>query len=336
MTRIVIALSLAAASLLGPVVLAQGARGTIAGIVTDNEGPVHTADVEATNKATSTVYPARTDVRGRYSISVPPGTYDVAVLPLGFRTERKAEDNKVVEAGRTLSLDFALTRGNDAVVGDDAAFLALRRKYIDVTGPMPRASDGTPDLSGVWNANVDPNPAPPPLLPWAEKEWKQRQANDFKDLPSSFCLPEDPSWSTPILQKIVQTPTLIVMLNEGTPGFRQIFLDGRPHPKDPDPTWQGHAIGRWEGDTLVVETVGFNDKSWLLPEGFPHTDQMRMIERYRRLDLGNMTREVSIIDPGAFTKPLERRIAWQLTPGEDLLESICTENNKFLENISSK
>ena len=336
MTRIAIALSLAAASWVGPAVLAQGARGTIAGIVTDNEGPVHTADIEARNKATSTIYRARTDVRGRYTVSVPPGTYEVAVLALGFRTDRKAEDDKVVEAGKTLSLDFVLPRSNDAVVGDDAAFVAIRKKYIDLKGPLPRAANGKPDLSGVWNANVDGNPAPPPLLPWAEQEWKRRQATDFKELPSSFCLPDDPSWSTPIPQKIVQTPTLIVMLNEGVPGFRQIFLDGRPHPKDPDPTWQGHSIGRWEGDTLVVDTIGFNDKSWLLPEGFPHTDQMRIIERYRRLDLANLTREVTIIDPGAFTKPLERRIAWHLAPGEELLESICNENNKFLENISNQ
>jgi len=335
-TRFAIALSLAVASLIGPAVLAQSARGTIAGSVSDNDGPVYTADIEARNKVTGTVYRAQTDVRGRYSISVPPGTYEVAVPQLGFRTERKAEDNKVVAAGKTLSLDFALQRGNDGVVGDDAAFVAVRKKYIGLKGPLPRAATGKPDLSGVWNANIDDNPAPPPLLPWAEKEWKQRQASDFKDLPSSVCLPNDPAWSSPILQKIVQTPTLIVMLNEGVPGYRQIFLDGRPHPKNPDPTWQGHSVGRWDGDTLVVDTVGFNDKSWLLPEGLPHTDQMHIIERYRRVDLANMTREVTVIDPGAFTKPLERRIAWQLAPGEELLESICTENNKFLENISNK
>ena len=108
------------------------------------------------------------------------------------------------------------------------------------------------------------------------------------------------------------------------------------HPKRSRyPTWHGaldRADGR--GDTLVVDTVGFNDKSWLMPEGFPHTDQMHMIERYRRVDLAKLTRDVTMIDPGTFTKPLERRIAWQLAPGEELLESICNENNKFLENIS--
>ena len=85
-----------------------------------------------------------------------------------------------------------------------------------------------------------------------------------------------------------------------------------------------------------MDTVGFNDKSWLLLEGLPHTDQMHIIERYRRVDLANMTREVTVIDTGTFTKPLERRIAWQLAPGEELLESICNENNKFLENITNK
>ena len=127
MTRFAIALSLVA-SLIGPAVLAQGARGTIAGSVSDNDGPVHTADIEARNKVTGTVYRAQTDVRGRYSLSVPPGTYEVAVLPLGFRTDRKVEDSKVVEAGKALSLDFALARGNDAVVGDDAAFVAIQEE----------------------------------------------------------------------------------------------------------------------------------------------------------------------------------------------------------------
>src|SRR5437867_10727350 len=140
------------------------------------------------------------------------------------------------------------------------------------------------------------------------------------------------SWWRPY--KIVQTPSLIVELFEFVGGFRQIFLDGRKHPADPDPTWLGHSIGRWEGDTLVIDTIGVNDRSWL-PAFLPHTEMLHMIERYRRPDLAHLNIDVAIEDPGTFTKPWQLHMVWTLAPREEIEEAVC-ENNKYIENTRPK
>jgi len=157
-------------------------------------------------------------------------------------------------------------------------------------------------------------------------------------MPSSRCLPYDPSPSVAWLYRIVQTRSMVVQLFEHEPHYRQVFLDGRGHPADLDPTWMGHSIGKWEKDTLVVDTVGFNDKSWLLvgSGNLPHTDRLHMTERYRRPDLGHLTVDLILDDPGTFTRPVERHMNWILALGEEILENICTENNKFLENAGLK
>jgi hypothetical protein len=170
-------------------------------------------------------------------------------------------------------------------------------------------------------------------LPWAAEKYKQMLASDFKDLPSAFCLPDDPAWTVPLLYRIVQTPGIIVMITEAEPHYRQIFMDGRPHPADLDPTWMGHSIGRWEGDTLVVDTAGFNDKTTVFYMSLPHTDRLRVVERFTRTDLAHLKHEVTVTDPGAFTKPMVWNAEWQYAPGEEILEAVCNENNRYLENI---
>jgi len=117
-------------------------------------------------------------------------------------------------------------------------------------------------------------------------------------------------------------------------GFRQIFLDGRKHPADPDPTWLEHSIGRWEGDTLVIDTIGVNDRSWL-PAFLPHTEMLHVIERYRRPDLAHLNIDVSIEDPGTFTKPWQLHMVWTLAPREQIEEAVC-ENNKYIEKTRPK
>jgi hypothetical protein len=239
----------------------------------------------------------------------------------------------MVHAGAVTQLDIMLTKGNFGVIGDDNAYLAIRSKYANVRGPAPRTPDGRPDLSGVWNGTSDPNPAPAALLPWAEEVQRQRYSNGLRDAPFGFCLPGIPTPTIPLFYKFVQTRGLMVVLFEHEPHYRQIFLDGRAHPKDADPTWMGHSVGKWERDTLAVETTGFNDKTWLIfATGLPHTEMLRMIERYRRLDLGHLQVDLTLEDPGAFTTPIERHMIWELAPGEEILESICNENNKFPEN----
>jgi hypothetical protein len=172
------------------------------------------------------------------------------------------------------------------------------------------------------------------MLPWAVAEWNRRRERSFEGMPTARCLPFDPSMTHPVLYKIIQTRSVLVHLFEQEPHYRQTFLDGRSHPKDADPTWMGHSIGRWEKDALVIDTVALNDKSWLL-QGIwlPHTEMLRIVSRYTRPDLGHLKIDVTLEDPATFTEPVQRHVVWQLAPGEELLENICNENNKFQEYV---
>lgn len=319
-------------------VLAQGSTGAIGGVVTSSDGPVAGVTVQAKQRATGKVFTASTTKSGEYKVAgLPEGAYDIYIPMIGLATNPFTKENVVVKGSETTTVDVTLRKGNQAVLGDDNAYLAIRAKYADVRGPAPRASDGHPDLSGMWNVNVDPNPGPVSMLPWAERVVSERRANNMRDTPAAFCLPEEPMPTFPLFRKIVQTKTLIVELLEQEPHYRQIFLDGRAHPKDADPTWMGHSVGKWEKDTLVVDSAGFNDKSWILfPLGLPHTEMMHVVERYRRPDLARLLVDVTIEDPGTFTAPIERHMTWQLAPGEEILEAICTENNKFEANAGLK
>ena len=324
--------------LCGSIGHAQNGSGTIRGAVTLPDGPVARATVQARNGSSGKTFVATSDNAGQFALTgLPEGTYEVSVPQIGLASTRVVKPNIIVQAGKTTALDIALEKGNFGVVGDDNAYLAIRNKYTNVRGAAPRMADGRPDLSGVWNGNVDPNPAPTALLPWANDVLNQRRATAFRDHPMGFCLPGDPTPTLPVLYKFVQTRGLLLQLFEQEPHYRQIFLDGRAHPKDADPTWMGHSIGRWEKDTLVVDTTGLNDKSWIIfGTGLPHTEMLHMVERYRRPDLGHLTIDLTLEDPGAFTKPIERHMTWELAPGEEILEAICTENNKFRENAGIK
>ena len=158
----------------------------------------------------------------------------------------------------------------------------------------------------------------------------------MKDQPSAQCLPMGVLLLTPILNKIVQTPRLLVVLQEVTAGFRQVFLDGRDHPKDLEPTWNGHSIGQWRGDTLVVETVGYNDRGWLDGAGHPRTARLRVIEEYQRPDLGHLEIKTTFDDPGAYAKPWTAKQVADLAPNEEIQEFLCNENNQDLTHLIGK
>jgi hypothetical protein len=199
--------------------------------------------------------------------------------------------------------------------------------------PVPRLA-GRPDLSGLWLVDIDPFPEQPEALPWAEEVARQRRANDGRDHPHTRCLPDAPpvpGGSPPFMGKYVQTPNLLVILFEDTPGFRQAFLDGRSHPAVPNPSWMGHSIGRWDGDTLVVDTIGFNAEGW--NDLYPRTERMRLEERYTRPDYGHLDVQVTIDDPGVFTKPWVQHRRFDLAPQEELIEFVC-ENNKWAPAIA--
>jgi hypothetical protein len=217
------------------------------------------------------------------------------------------------------------------------------KKAPDVVKPVPKLADGTVDLSGVWTGGGD---APIPRLlkngeldtllqPWAKQKMASiKEADD----PYFYCMPGGPLRITGgFAWRLVQAPTEhathIFMLQEGNAhSYRQIFMDGRKHPDDPNPTWYGHSIGHWEGPTLVIDTVGLNDKFWLDSAGTPHTEKLHMIERYTRTDYNTLRRVVTIDDPGTFTKPFDVTFTAKLsTPDSEIIEYFCIENNQWGE-----
>ena len=232
----------------------------------------------------------------------------------------------------------------------------------DLTGPAPKTADGRPDLSGLWQ-NVMTFPRtdsvsgtggspradrtipvimtlfwnikyglkePVPLTPWAADLQKRREADNNKDNPDALCLPMGfmQFHNHPQPRKIVQTPTLVLIIYEANDGLRQIFLDGRPLPNnDPQPWWYGYSVGRWEGDTLVVETSGLRDGGWLDVVGTPLTDAARVTERFRRPNFGSLEIQVTVDDHKAFTRPWTVTINQRVMLDTELIEFICNENN---------
>ncbi|HTA44996.1 MAG TPA: carboxypeptidase-like regulatory domain-containing protein [Bryobacteraceae bacterium] len=315
---------------------AQSSSGGLAGTVSYPEGSfVAQAPIQLQNKETGAVARASSAANGRYSFTgLAPGFWEfsVAVPCCAYARFTKVIN---IERGKTAELNVRLVETiNGSTLGDDPGRLAslmVQRNKVP-SGPAPRTREGKPDLSGIWVVTNDPFPQPPEVMPWVEAIVKQRATDVGKDHPHNHCLPGSPpvpASSAPFIAKMVQTPGLIVMLFEDNPGFRQIFIDGRSHPADFDPSWMGHSTGKWEGDTLVVDTVGFNERIWIgPPQGlYPHTAKLHLIERYRRPDLGHIEVQATFEDPGAFVKPLRETEKWDLAPQEELLEYVC-ENNK--------
>jgi len=215
----------------------------------------------------------------------------------------------------------------------------------DLTAPAPRTADGHLDLSGVWMPNTrflqdlaaDMKPGDVPYQPWAAELVKAR-ANGArgKDDPAAACVPGMPKLIVlPYPYKIFQVPGQIVVLYEGFTTFRQIFMDGRELPRDPQPSWMGYSVGKWDGDTLVVDTVGINEKTWMDNAGRPHTDALHTIERYHRTSFGTLDVTLTIDDPKAYTRPWTvNESPSRLILGQDLLEYVCTENNKDIEHLA--
>jgi hypothetical protein len=209
---------------------------------------------------------------------------------------------------------------------------------IDVKAPAPRTPSGTVDLSGIWQTDLkynfdlaaDLQPGAVVMLPWAQAIFAERRDTNGKDDPEGFCMP--PGFprvnGVPFPQKIIQLPGAIVILYETRTTFRQIFLDSNHTlTNDPQPTWMGYSKGRWDGDTLVVETTGFNEKTWLDDAGHPHTEQMTVTERFRRPSFGQLLVDITIDDAKTYTKPWTVTQAFQLIADGELIEYVCNENN---------
>jgi hypothetical protein len=226
----------------------------------------------------------------------------------------------------------------------------------DVDAPAPKTADGKPDLSGLWRgvgafgqqgAPPAPTSGPPlatfrdigagfkdglPLTPWGAEVLKKRKADNSKDNPEAHCLPmgivQFHTQGAP--RKFYQTPRALVILYEASSGIRQIFTDGRPLPdNDPQPWWYGYSTGKWDGDTLVVQTSGLRDDGWLDIFGSPLTDAAKLTERFRRVSFGRMEIDVTVDDPKAYTRPWTVRVNQQIMVDQELLEFICLENQRF-------
>lgn len=190
-----------------------------------------------------------------------------------------------------------------------------------------------PDISGVWlvdsfQPRLFPNGGAP-FTPWAEARFKA--TNLQKDDPNLGCLPEGvPRFmlAVPYPMQIFQTPQEILIIHEGVSVLRQIHMN-REHLKDLDASYAGDSIGKWEGDTLVVDTIGFNDKTWLDGGGLPHSEALHVIERIRRMDHDTLVEDITVEDPMAYAKPLAAHEVFKLKPGWEIREFVCEENNKY-------
>jgi len=224
---------------------------------------------------------------------------------------------------------------------------------VNMTARVPRLS-GKPDLSGLWQVQGQPR-APGALFGLGESENSRYFINVLADFPPNDlpltpaglgrwkhntqpttpspivnCLPDGMPHGNVLPQpfKVIHSTGVIVLLYEVGTTFRQVFMDGRKLPVDPSPTWQGYSVGRWEDDTLVVDTIGFNDRSWLDVRGTPHSEEMRVEERFRRRDYGHLDLTTTITDPKTFTRPITFGVVLDLMPDTDLLEHYCAENEK--------
>ena len=226
--------------------------------------------------------------------------------------------------------------------------------------PTPRTAGGKPDLSGIW-VDEENRPCPPyncddmltsqefrdigwalncrlPYQPWAAELVKQRGERRGQDDPTARCLPGGilKLHTDPLYRKIVQTPALVLILNERNAMYRQIFTDGRPLPADPQPAWNGYSTGTWEGDTLVVKTSGFRDGIWLDRKGSPLTESGTITERFRRVNYGNLEVAVTVNDSKAYTAPWSVTLRQKLKVDTDLMDYICLENEKDRQHFVAK
>jgi hypothetical protein len=207
----------------------------------------------------------------------------------------------------------------------------------DLAAPAPRTAAGKPDLSGIWRISggfkylldLAADGIQVPFQPWAEKLYNERKANNGRDDPEARCLPQGIPKMTylPYPQKFINAPGMLVILYEANNLFRQVFMDGRELPKDPNPTWLGYSVGHWDQDTLVIDSNGFSDRMWFDTQGHPHTDALHVTERFQRRDLGHIDLEVTIDDPGAYTRPWTVGLKMQLAADTELLEFVCIDRD---------
>jgi len=317
--------------------VAQQQSGNLDGRVTGPfDGIVADAPIQVTHIDTGERWQSRSNSEGRYNFSeLPAGDYLIQIN-IGCCEYKPYRYEPVdVQLGSNRVFDMQLEQGFQLnTIGDDFAIataqILAERDVPDL--PIPRTTEGQPNLTGMWVYGADPFPVGPKFNATSAKLVAERVANNFIESPRIRCLPTSlpiPGHTPPMFGKFVHSPGLIVILYEGVLGFRQVFMDGRGHPEDPNPNWLGHSIGWWEGDALVVDTVGFNDRGWT-GLTHPRSEEFHVVERYQRTTYGEMELELTIEDPNVYEVPWVQQIPVYLAPGEELLEFVC-ENEKWVQ-----
>jgi hypothetical protein len=230
---------------------------------------------------------------------------------------------------------------------------------VNMTAPTPRMANGKPDFSGIWISDrtepgaetiSDASTLPSgrhmqnmgvemegglPYQPWQLPIVKERTENLAIDDPHIRCLPDFflRAYGLPHMLKFVHTPDLLVMLNEMNAGYRQIFTDARPLPDEPTPAWQGYSSARWDGDTLIVDTIGMRDDTWIDWNGSVVTEAAKIREEIRRLDFGHLEIKATVDDPKAYTKPWTVTLRQRLVVDAELIDEICLENEQFVKRM---
>jgi Carboxypeptidase regulatory-like domain len=311
--------------------------GSISGTLFDSiNDPVDATAVQAKNVASGAVFNATTSAAGKYTLAdLPPGAYVITVNAPGLRPYE--QKGVAVEASQVAKLDIHLADTTQLnTLGEDRTHqVADLKRHKPPSGPTPRTIDGKPDLSGVWWRTRTVDPGKPEFLPSAVAITQQRLESNNRDSPQAHCLPSGPLRNGPLWQFVQSKDVLVYISDDESPGFHQIYLDGRGHPADPNPSWYGHSIGKWEGDTLVVDRVGFDPRVWLDQESHPHSDKLHIIERYHRPDAGHLEIEITVDDPGILAKPWTQKRVTDLA-NEEIFEFICTENNKDVDHFVAK
>jgi hypothetical protein len=316
---------------------APATKGAIAGTLFDSIGdPVGHNEVQAENADSHAVFKATTSAAGKYTLAeLPPGKYYVVATAPGLG--QFAMRGVLVKAGLTLKFDIHLPDSSQLnTLGEDRLRItADMKRHKPPSGPTPRTFDGKPDLSGVWWIPRTVDPGKPEWLPAAVAIQQQRLAANSKDSPQARCLPSAPLRNGPLWEFVQSKDFLVYISDDESPGFHQIYLDGRGHPGDPNPAWYGHSIGHWDGDTLVVDRVAFDPRVWLDIEAHPHSDRLHIVERYHRPDLGHLEIEITVDDPGVLAKPWTQTRIADLAH-EEMFEFICAENNRDVGHLVGK
>jgi hypothetical protein len=230
---------------------------------------------------------------------------------------------------------------------------------VDMSAPTPRLTDGKPDFSGIWISNRTPEgeevPSDAsslpsgrhmanlgvdmegglPYQPWLVPIVKERTENLAIHDPHIRCLPDSfiRAYGLPHMLKFVHKPDLLVVLNEMNAGYRQVFTDARPLPEDPAPAWQGYSSAHWQGDTLVVDTIGFRDDNWIDWNGSVVTEAAKVREEITRPSFGHLVVKITVDDPKAYTKPWTVTLRQRIVVDAELIDEVCLENEQFVERM---